>query len=150
MAVLASESPSSPIGATGILACRSVVLRRALAVWPPFGLQALVSHERAVGDLVGDDLHDARDLEVDVSGDLQGCDEGQDHALLPLDVDDLDLDFHTIPEDGQDLVALARVGQVIEGVVVAHEDPPLTPGASRTRDTTSPTVPEPARHCRQS
>src|SRR5829696_7823971 len=48
MAVLVTEALSSPMGATGILARRLVFLRGALAVWPPFGLQALIGHERAV------------------------------------------------------------------------------------------------------
>src|SRR5829696_5383342 len=66
MAVLASESPSSPMGATGILACRSVVLRGALAVWSPLGEEVFPDRNGSVLDLGCHDVRDLRDLAGDV------------------------------------------------------------------------------------
>src|SRR5215207_3400886 len=123
MAVLASESPSSPIGATGILACRSVVLRGALAVWSPLGEEVFPDRNGSVLDLGCHDVRDLRDLAGDVGRRSQGQEPIHDHAGLHDVVHELDGDLEFVG-GGQNREAFGRIGQMIEGEVVAHEDPP--------------------------
>src|SRR5215218_7979609 len=123
MAVLASESPSSPIGATGILAWRSVVLRGALAVWSPLGAEVFPDRNGSVLDLGCHDVRDPRDLAGDVGRRSQGQEPIHDHAGLHDVVHELDGDLEVVG-GGQNREAFGRIGQMIVGVVVAHEAPP--------------------------
>src|SRR5215213_3058789 len=107
MAVLATEAPSSPIGATGILPCRSVVLGGALAVWSPLGDKLFPDGNGSVLDLGCHDFSDPRDLEGDVGRRSQDREPIHDHAGLHDVVDDLDVDLEVVG-GGQNREAFGR------------------------------------------